>query len=264
MPPLWPCRSPRLFHLPKLPPRLTPGQHQHLEPNAPSQGAPPLPADAPLLAPVAELLTYEKICTTPAKTCHKHLNNHIMSRLSSAFADTLRACNAEPESNAVHQQMLMFFKCILWAPAGKLPSGANVVSIVRRRLDRWKEGQKLQLWIEAQDGAAARAAARGASNHTPAPVEQSYRAVQEGIERRAVSYARDGDVGHVVKAFLPERKAVASASTLESYSRITQPRPFPSCHRPATTTILHTCSHPKRCRRQFQSLTVDLRTAARV
>jgi hypothetical protein len=84
----------------------------------------------------------------------------------------------------------MFFKCILWALAGKLPRGANVVSIVRRRLDRWQEGQQLQLWSEARDGAAARAAARGASNHTPGQVEQPYRVVQGGIERRAVNYAR--------------------------------------------------------------------------
>jgi hypothetical protein len=49
---------------------------------------------------------------------------------------------------------LMFFKCILWAPAGKLPRGANVVSIVRRRLYRRQEGQQLQLWSEAWDGAA--------------------------------------------------------------------------------------------------------------
>jgi hypothetical protein len=90
-----------------------------------------------------------------------------------------------------------------------LPRGANVVSIVRRRLDRWQEGQQLQLWSEARDGAA------GASNHTPAPVEQSYRVVQEGIERRAVYYARDGDLGCAIKAFLPQRKAVDSASTLE-------------------------------------------------
>jgi hypothetical protein len=145
------------------------------------------PADAPPLPPVAKLPTYEEICTTPAKVWHKHLNDRIMSRLSSAFADTLHACNAEPESNAVHQQMLMFFKCILWAPAGKTPRGTNVVSIVRRRLDRWQEGQQLQLWSEARDGAAARAAARGDSNHTPAPVEQYHRVVQEGIERRAVT-----------------------------------------------------------------------------
>jgi hypothetical protein len=126
---------------------------------------------------------------------HKHHNNRILSRLSSAFADTLRACNVEPESNALHQQMLMFVKCILWAPAGKLPRGANVVSIVRRRLDRWQGGQQLQLWSEARDGAAARAAARGSSNHTPAAVEQSYRVVQEDIERRAVNYVRDGALG---------------------------------------------------------------------
>jgi hypothetical protein len=65
----------------------------------------------------------------------------------------------------------MFFKRILWAPAGTMPRGVNVVSIVRRRLDRWQEGQQLQLWSEPWDGADARAAARGASNHTPAPVE---------------------------------------------------------------------------------------------
>jgi hypothetical protein len=105
----------------------------------------------------------------------------------------------------------MFFKCILWAPARKLPRGANVVSIVRRRLDRWQEGQQRQLWSEARD----RAAARGASNHTPAPVEQSYRVVLEGIERRAVNYARDGDRGRAAKALLSRRKAVASAPTLK-------------------------------------------------
>jgi hypothetical protein len=77
-----------------------------LEPNAPSQGASPLPADAPPLPPVAELKTYEEICTNPAKVWHKHLNNRILSRLSSAFAGALRACNVEPEINAVHQQML--------------------------------------------------------------------------------------------------------------------------------------------------------------
>jgi hypothetical protein len=63
-----------------------------LDPNAPSQGGSPLPADAPPLPPVAELPTYEEICTSPANVWHKHLNNRIMSRLSSAFADTLRAC----------------------------------------------------------------------------------------------------------------------------------------------------------------------------
>jgi hypothetical protein len=125
------------------------------------------------LPPVAELPTYEEICTTPAKVWHKHLNNRIMIRLSSAFSDTLRACNAEPESNAVHQQMLMFVKSIRWAPAGKFPRGANVVSIVRRRLDRWQEGQQLQLWSEALYREAARAAALGAFHHTPAPVKQS-------------------------------------------------------------------------------------------
>jgi hypothetical protein len=41
----------------------------------PSQGASPLRADAPPLPPVAELPTYEEICTTPAKVWHKHLNN---------------------------------------------------------------------------------------------------------------------------------------------------------------------------------------------
>jgi hypothetical protein len=128
-----------------------------------------------------------------------------MNRLSSAFADTVRACNAEPESNAVHQQMLIFFNCIFWAPAGKLPRAASVVSIVRRRLDRCQEGQKLQLWGEARDGAAARAAAWGASNHTPAPVEQSHRVVQEGIERPAVNYARDGDLCRAATALLPQR-----------------------------------------------------------
>jgi hypothetical protein len=181
--PLWPCRSPRLLHLPKLSPRLPPRQPQDLEPNASSQEASPFPANAPPLPPVAELPIYEEICTTPTKVWHKHLNNRIMSRLSSAFADTLRACNAEPESNVVHQLMLMFFMCILWTPAGKLPRGAMVVSIVRRRLDRWQEGLQLQLWSEARDGAAARTSARGASSHTPAPVEQSY-VVQEGFERR--------------------------------------------------------------------------------
>jgi hypothetical protein len=79
---------------------------QHLEPNAPSQGASPLPADAPPLPPVAELKTYEEVCTNPAKVWHKHLNNRILNRLSSAFAGTLRACNVKPKTNAVHQQML--------------------------------------------------------------------------------------------------------------------------------------------------------------
>jgi hypothetical protein len=146
---------------------------------------------------------------------HKHLNNSIMSRLSSSFADTLRACNAEPESNAVHQQMLMFFKCVLLGTGWEVAQRRKRVSIVRRRLDRWQEGQRLQLWSEARDGAAAWAAAWGASNHTPAPAEQSYRVVQEGIERRAVNYARDGDLGRAAKALLPQRKAIASASTLE-------------------------------------------------
>jgi hypothetical protein len=186
-------------------------------------GASPLPADAPPLPPVAELPTYEDICTTPAKVWYKHLNNRIMSRLSSAFADTLRACNAVPESNAGHQQVLMFFKCILWAPAGKLPRGANVVSIVRRRLDRWQEGLQLQLWSVARD----EEAARGASNHTPAPVEQSYRVVPEGIERRAVNYARGGDLGRADKAFLPQRKAVASVSTLEELQQKHPDAPVP-------------------------------------
>jgi hypothetical protein len=128
----------------------------------------------------------------------------------------------------------MFFKCILWAPAGKLPRGAHVVSIVRRRLDRRKEGQQLQLWSEAWDGAAARAApwaaARGVSNRTPAPVEQSYRVVQEGIEQRAENYARYGDLGRAANAFLPQRKAVASASTLEE---LQQKHPAACAHRAA-------------------------------
>jgi hypothetical protein len=158
---------------------------------------------------------------------HKHHNNRILSRFSSAFADTLRACNVEPESNVLHQQLLMFFECILWAPAGKLPRGAHVVNIVRRRLDRWQEGQQLQLWSEAWDGAAARAAARGASNHTPAPVEQSYRVVQEGIERRAVNYVRDGDLGRAAKTLLSQRKAVTSASTLEELPKKHPAAPVP-------------------------------------
>jgi hypothetical protein len=37
---------------------------QHLEPNTPSQGASPFPADAPPLPPVAEPPTYEEICNT--------------------------------------------------------------------------------------------------------------------------------------------------------------------------------------------------------
>jgi hypothetical protein len=49
----------------------------------------------------------------------------------------------------------------------------------------------------------------------PAPVEQSYRVVLEGIERRAVNYARDGDLGRAAKALLSRRKAVASAPTLK-------------------------------------------------
>jgi hypothetical protein len=136
MAPLWPCLRRGSSSCPSCHHDCRHDNPQHLEPNASSQGASPLPTDAPPLPPIAELPTYEDICTTPAKT--KHLNNRIMSRLSSALADTLRACNAEPESKAVHQQMLMFFKCILWEPAGKLPRGANVVSIVHRLLDRWQ------------------------------------------------------------------------------------------------------------------------------
>jgi Reverse transcriptase (RNA-dependent DNA polymerase) len=101
------------------------------------------------------------------------------------------------------------------------------VSIVRRRLDMWQEAPQLQLWSEARDGAAARAAAWGASNHTPAPVEQSYRVVQEGIERHAVNYALDGDLGRAAKALLPQRKAVASASTLEGLQQKHPAAPVP-------------------------------------
>jgi hypothetical protein len=106
----------------------------------PSEGASSLPADAPLLPPVVELLTYEDICTTPAKMWHKLLKqpHHEPPRL--VFAETLRTCYAEPESNAVHQQMLTFFKCLLWAPAVKLLRGASVATIVGWRLDRWQEG----------------------------------------------------------------------------------------------------------------------------
>jgi hypothetical protein len=86
----------------------------------------------------------------------------------------------------------------------------------------------MQLWSEARDGEAARAAARGASNHTPAPVEQSYRVVQEGIERRAVNYARDGDVGRAAKALLPSGNLSLALLRLKSYSRSTQPRLCPS------------------------------------
>jgi hypothetical protein len=179
------------------------------------------------LPPVAELPTYEEICTTPAKAWHEHLNNRIMSRLSSAFADTLRACNAEPVSNAVHQQMLMFFKASFGHRLGRLPRGANVVSIVRRRLDRWQEGEQLQLWSEARDGAVARVAARGVSNRTAAPEEQNYRVVQEGIERRAGNYARDGDLGRAAKALLLQRKDVASASTLEELQQKHPVAPVP-------------------------------------
>jgi hypothetical protein len=89
--------------------------------------------------------------------------------------------------------------------------GLNVVSNVRRRLDRWQEGQQLQLRSEVRNGSAA----WGASNHTPAPVEQPYRVVQESIERRTVNYARDGDLGRAAKALLPQRKAAFSTSTLE-------------------------------------------------
>jgi hypothetical protein len=150
-----------------------------------------------------------------------------MSRLSTAFADSLRACNAEPETNSVRQQMLMFFNCILGAPAGKLPRCSNDVSIVRRRLDRWQEGQQLQIWSEARDGADARTAPRGASNHKPAPVEQFHRVVKEGIERRAVNRARDGDLGRADKALLPQRKAVASASTIEELQQKHPAAPVP-------------------------------------
>jgi hypothetical protein len=49
------------------------------------------------LPPVAELPTYEDICTSPAKVWQKHLNNRIMSRLSSAlrtaFARATRSLN---------------------------------------------------------------------------------------------------------------------------------------------------------------------------
>jgi hypothetical protein len=71
-------------------------------------------------------------------------------------------------------------------PGWEVAEGRKRCRIVRRRLDRWREGLQLQLWSEGRDGAAAWAAARGSSNHTPAPVEKSYRAVQEGIERRAL------------------------------------------------------------------------------
>jgi hypothetical protein len=142
--------------------------------------------------------------------------------------------------------------------------GANVVSIVRRRLERWQEGQQLQLWSEARDGAAARAAARRASNHTPAPVEQSYRVVQEGIERRAVNYARDGDLGRAAKALLPLRKSVASASTLEELQQKHPATPVPIVPQTRDDHDPPFFSHPKRCRRQFHSLTVDPRPAARV
>jgi hypothetical protein len=87
----------------------------------------------------------------------------------------------------------------------------------------WQEGQQLQLWIEARDGAAA----RGASNHTSAPVEKSYRVAQEGIEPRAVNYSRDGDLGRAAKALLPERKSVASASTLEKLQQKHPVAPVP-------------------------------------
>jgi hypothetical protein len=137
-----------------------------------------------------------------------------MSRLSSAFADTLRACNAEPESNAVHLQMLIsssasFGHC--WAVA----QGRKCCQYRPQAAGQVAGGHQLQLWREARDRAAARAAARGASSHTPAPVEQSHWVVQDGIEWRVLNYASDGDLGRAAKALLPQRKAVASASTLE-------------------------------------------------
>jgi hypothetical protein len=51
--------------------------------------------------------------------------------------------------------------------------------------------------------------------------------VQEGIERRAVNYARDGDVGRAAKALLPQRKSVASASTLEELQQKHPAAPVP-------------------------------------
>jgi hypothetical protein len=51
-----------------------------------------------------------------------------MSRFSSAFADTLRACNAEPESDAVHQQKLMFFNASFGHRLGSCP-GAQALSV---------------------------------------------------------------------------------------------------------------------------------------
>jgi hypothetical protein len=94
-------------------------------------------------------------------------------------------------------------------------------------LDRWQEGKQLQLWSDARDGAAARAAAWGASNHTPAPVELSYRVVKDGIEQRAVNFARDRDLGRAAKAFLPQQKSVASASTLEELQKKHLAEPVP-------------------------------------
>jgi hypothetical protein len=51
--------------------------------------------------------------------------------------------------------------------------------------------------------------------------------VQEGIERRAVNYARDGDLGRAAKALLPQRKAAASASTLAELQQNHPAAPVP-------------------------------------
>jgi hypothetical protein len=51
--------------------------------------------------------------------------------------------------------------------------------------------------------------------------------VQEGIERRAVNYARDGHVGRAAKALLPHRKAVASASTFQDLQQKHPVAPVP-------------------------------------
>jgi hypothetical protein len=51
--------------------------------------------------------------------------------------------------------------------------------------------------------------------------------VQEGIERRAVIYARDGDLGRAAKTLLSRRKAVTSASTVEELQQKHPAAPAP-------------------------------------
>jgi hypothetical protein len=51
--------------------------------------------------------------------------------------------------------------------------------------------------------------------------------VQEGIERRGVNYARDGDLGRAAMALLPQRRAVASAPTLDKLQQKYPAAPVP-------------------------------------